>query len=517
MKKMPDWLKRLVLIVLSVALLGGGIYGALLIARNSSGTVSVYPVQDFITEYADDQAETQGVVTTDKIQSVYVSSTQKVTKIYVHEGDVVRAGDPLMAFDTTLTDLELERKSIAVQKLQLELEEARKNLARVNNYRVYVPAAPAKPGEQPELTPLSLPFFRTGTGSKTSPYVYIWNDKCTYDTAFVDSILPGLPEGFDPENDTLPSVWAVFEVRESDALEGSVERSWLMNFRRTAEGGVEFNIQEAAGNYDGSQYEQTDAPGETTDNTPAYSYEELMTMRREAQNKITQLELELERAKLDLETLQFEKNNGVVLSKIDGVVKTVRDPAQALAEQMPVILVSGGGGYYVTGALSEVELETIHVGDIVTVTSWQTYSQVDAEIVSISEFPVKEGSGYSHWSQGNTNSSLYPFTVYLSEDTPVREGEYVNITYNPFGSSASGMFLNNMFIRREGGQSFVFVRDGSGKLEKREIVTGRSLWGSYTQILGGLGREEYVAFPYGRSIREGAKTAVASSEALYNY
>ena len=43
--------------------------------------------------------------------------------------------------------------------------------------------------------------------------------------------------------------------------------------------------------------------------------------------------------------------------------------------------------------MSETELATLHVGDTVTVMSWQTYSQTEAEIVSISEYPVGENSG----------------------------------------------------------------------------------------------------------------------------
>lgn len=107
--------------------------------------------------------------------------------------------------------------------------------------------------------------------------------------------------------------------------------------------------------------------------------------------------------------------------------------------------------------------------------------------------------------------------MYLDEDTPVREGEYVNITYNPFGSSASGIYLQNMFILREGGGSFVYVRDESGKLEKRAVSTGRSLWGSYTQINGGLTGKEYIAFPYGNRIRAGAKTEISDIASFYNY
>ena len=99
----------------------------------------------------------------------------------------------------------------------------------------------------------------------------------------------------------------------------------------------------------------------------------------------------------------------------------------------------------------------------------------------------------------------------------MREGEYVNITYNPFGSSASGVYLQNMFILREGGGSFVYVRDANGKLEKRAVSTGRSLWGSYTQINGGLTGEEYIAFPYGNNIRAGAKTEISDVASFYNY
>ena len=80
-------------------------------------------------------------------------------------------------------------------------------------------------------------------------------------------------------------------------------------------------------------------------------------------------ELDLKKARLEYETLEFEINNGVVYSKIDGVVKTIRSPDQAREEQLPAVLISGGGGYYVTGAMSETELETLRVGDTVTVMS----------------------------------------------------------------------------------------------------------------------------------------------------
>ena len=501
---------------LVTALIGGGVYGILLLVRGSGGKVKVYPIMEFCTNYADDQAETQGLVKPDKMQSIYVSETQKITKYFVREGDTVKVGDPILSYDTTLTDLQLERARISVQKLEIALDEANANLVKVNNYRLYVPQPDPIPDEEPDtppLTPVDVPYFRGGDGTKDSPFFYIWSDDCAYDSAFIDSLLKKAGGS---------TAYVVFEVHDGDSPDGDILRSWGMVFVRQSDGTVAFKVDEAYGRFDDGTAPDDggdiDDGGNTyIDTTPSYTYNELIAMRREAQEKIYQTELDLKKARLEYETLEFEINNGVVYSKIDGVVKTIRSPDQAREEQLPAVLISGGGGYYVTGAMSETELQTLHVGDTVTVMSWQTYSQTEAEIVSISEYPVGENSGYYHWSQGNNNASLYPFTVYLDEDTPVREGEYVNITYNPFGSSASGVYLQNMFILREGGGSFVYVRDANGKLEKRAVSTGRSLWGSYTQINGGLTGEEYIAFPYGNNIRAGAKTEISDVASFYNY
>lgn len=512
---LPDWLRRTIAAVLIAALLGGGVYGVLLLVRGSSGRVKVYPIMDFCTNYADDQAETQGLVKPDKMQSIYVSETQKITKYYVHEGDTVKVGDPILSYDTTLTDLQLERARISVQKLELELDEANADLVRVNNYRLYVPQPDPLPEEEPDasLTPVEVPYFRGGSGTRESPFFYVWSDECAFDTAFIDDLLTKAGGS---------TAYVVFEIHEGSSPDGDILRSWGMVFVRQSDGTVAFKVDEAYGRFqDGSLPEEDDengADGEVyIDTTPSYTYNELIALRREAQERIYQTELDLKKAQLEYETLEFEVNNGVVYSKIDGVVKTIRSPDQAREEQLPAVLISGGGGYYVTGAMSETELAALHVGDTVTVMSWQTYSQTEAEIVSISEYPVEEDGNYYHWSQGNSNASLYPFTVYLDEDTPVREGEYVNITYNPFGGSASGMYLENMFILREGGGSYVYVAGADGRLEKRAVSTGRSLWGSYTQITDGLTGEEYIAFPYGRNIRSGAKTEVSDTSSLYNY
>ena len=46
--------------------------------------------------------------------------------------------------------------------------------------------------------------------------------------------------------------------------------------------------------------------------------------------------------------------------------------------------------------------------------------------------------------------------------------------------------------------------------------TGRNLWGSYIEILGGLTEDDYIAFPYGRQTVDGAKTRIADTDELYS-
>ncbi len=65
----------------------------------------------------------------------------------------------------------------------------------------------------------------------------------------------------------------------------------------------------------------------------------------------------------------------MVYSKDRRRSETIRSPDQAREEQPRQCSFPAAAGYYVTGAMSETELQTLHVGDTVTVMSWQTYSR----------------------------------------------------------------------------------------------------------------------------------------------
>ena len=107
--------------------------------------------------------------------------------------------------------------------------------------------------------------------------------------------------------------------------------------------------------------------------------------------------------------------------------------------------------------------------------------------------------------------SKYPFTVRVGEDAGLREGYYVSISFSTGGApaeddeeAANAMFMERAFVRTEGARSYVYAANGD-RLEKRYVTTGSGdSWS--VEITSGLDPEnDYVAFPYGRAVKEGAK------------
>ena len=583
---MNKTMKRVLLIVGGVAVAGGVVWGILTLARNARrGNVDVYAVSDFsMTNYWGDTSQTSGMVSTDQMQKIFLSDTQKVKQVYVKEGQTVRKGDKLLSYDTTLTALDIERAQINYERQQLQQETAKKELERlllaqnqeelqkqIEELQTKIDELIGKNQEQwYDENSVLIPSVTTvegkaaalqGDGSKEEPLYFNWN---TEDSLSEENLIKLLP--VDAEE-----AYVVLVIRKDNRSQHQPVAYITLRLELESVSPITpepdssgTGTQSGTGADTGS--EPADGPdtetgegGQTTDtpvtseqklnyyyeNLPgiewqdpevttdeirelqkeleelqklleeSYPKEELIKMIRDKNKEIAQLDTSIKLAKVNLEKVKKEVGSDTVYSELEGTVKAVRDPNSGdFTGSEAVVEVSGGGGYYIDGALSELELGTVSVGGTVQVNSWMTGASCEGEIVEISDYPTDNANS---WSDGNSNVSYYPFKVFVSEEANLQEGDWVEMSYqNTAGDDGNTMYLESMFIRSENGKSYVMARGENGKLEKRWVQTGRNLWGSYTQIRGGLTVDDFVAFPYGRNAVEGAGTTEATPDKLYN-
>lgn len=562
--RMSKKLKKGIIAAACVVGVCGAVWGGLTIARNAQrGDVNVYAVNECaMTDYWGDTSNTSGMVTTDKLQKIYISQSQTVKKVWVKEGDSVKKGTALVSYDSTLTQATVERakidydrqtENLEVMKNELELLKKAKNketleaektkleaelqaeISRLDGAGGYDPEKAVEPG-------LVTPMAEGSGNSKDKPIYYYW----LTDEPLSDKVLQNLLHGTEinratPMDKTLTvSTYLVLVSRDKDKMGGMPTSRGLLITETFTPDSTEQPVEGApiSGTVSIS-FRFCDLP-EYIDPERTYDsdkYKELTRKIAQIQElldaSMTQLEINkailekaqavkeqevnLKVAKLKLDKKLAELGDGNVYAEFDGTVKAVRDPDEAYNNSEAVVELSGGGGYYVTGTLSEMDLGSVQVGDSVSISSWMTGAACEGTIVSIDDYPTSNGN---NWGDGNSNVSYYPFKVFVTEDANLQPNDYVDIQYQKDTSaeeSGSSLYLQSMFIRTDNGKSYVMARGEDGRLEQRWVQTGRDLWGSYTQIRGGLTIDDYVAFPYGRDVVEGAHTQEATTDQLYNY
>lgn len=610
--------KKIIITVTAVVLvvaIGLGVWFG--VSRGRSEPVKVFAFNSVgMTEYWGDSQESYGPVSTDKIQTVFLSSTQTVTEMKVAQGDEVKKGDVLMTFDTTLSDLQLERKRLEVEKLKLDLETAQKKLKDIQNMKPMSIVSPDDFDNSDEDSDdegdlekdYELSYDHAYDGSKPSKALICWLRVTTGDekvrmTPTVDDALleeaRQQAEKFQNENQpdpTEPSTEPTTESTTESTTEPATEpptqpgtepptqpstepptqpstEASTPSSEETSEGeGGEHSSASAAENPDekptitvnsyymvikategnkrmgarvvwqgmyirkvgsGFTFQFFDATGvpdhmatdpDDPDNTDptdpdmpdpgsGYTAAQLAQMRAEQEKTIKETKFKIKMAEADYKIMQTEMSDGNIYAEFDGKVVSVLSEDEAKTQNQPVIKVSGGGGFYIQGSVSELEKDKMQIGQEVTVNDWNTGMTYTGKIVSMGDFPTNSDG----WNgSGNPNVSYYPFTVFVDETADLQAGMYVSIQYSS-AESENGIYLENPFIRTENGQSYVYVQGAGGKLEKRFVTTGKALWGSYTEIRSGLTVDDLIAFPYGKNLKEGAPTVESDVSDLYSY
>ena len=625
MKKRKLWIP-----ITAAAVAAAAIAAALLAPRFlQPEPVPVYAVNMVgYTDYYTGTSESYGMVTTDRVQTAFVSDTQTITEILVYEGQQVKKGDVLYTYDTTLSDLALERKDLAVQQLEVTLKTAQEELKALKNmkpivYKEDTATNRSKYAKSPSDKGKLGTVYSTGTTGliKSSP-LYYWIEHSSGVTSA--QISPDLIEYLfgQSKNPNATTIYVVFQSVKGNQTNTEYDQQYGVCFTRTykevpveteptetdppetdppeteppetdppvteppeteppvteppiteppvteppeteppvteppetetpgtqepapedpgagepTEPGEEAPAASAAVHTlaNPSQSTQTAAKPQTEkefagyaisffepssvdkDNSSidwnsGYTSAELAALRTEKQAEITQLQFDIKMGKAELKIMKQEADSGQVLAQFDGAVTGITDPLVAAEQDTPLMKVIGGGGYYVEGTVSELELSRVALGQTITVNSWDTGAVLEGTVVEVGTYPSAD-AGY-----GDTSVSYYPYKVFIDQTADLMEGSYVSLTIPSEASETGTLYVQNAFLRKDGSRTYVYVRSGEGLLEQRYLEVGVSQDGYMTPVYGGLEETDFIAFPYGSDLKDGVPTYEGTMDELYGY
>ncbi|MBR0410429.1 MAG: hypothetical protein IJI25_05410 [Eubacterium sp.] len=281
---------------------------------------------------------------------------------------------------------------------------------------------------------------------------------------------------------------------------GSKKGSYLVKVKKSSSSGGSSNGSS------GSSGTGNDASG--NDDITSYTAEELKEAIAEKEKDIADAKQELNEAMINYKEAKKVVDDAIVRATITGKV-TLAYTAEEAPTDSPVVIVRADDGVYVKTSVSELNLDTVKVGGILRVTSYQTNESYEAEIKEIADYP--SGSDAMDVS-GNPNSSSYAVTAYIADVGDLNIGEQVEITYDSqtMGTSTGDViYLPLAYVVTEGQRSYVYKADKEGRLKKSYVKTGRTISGQFVEITEGLTLDDKVAFAYDKKLREGAKTKIS--------
>lgn len=503
--------KNLKKIVISLIIIAAIIVAAVIGVshQRNSRTAQVTSVSNLSDSFWGDEVYSSGQISNDQSQSVYLGENDTIKEVFVEEGQEVEIGDKLLEYDTTVSELNYNMKVLEAEKLANQISIAENELKKLKNTKPVSVASPQS--EEPDNTP-SVP-EKTGNaynyvsesaapyndadadGSSASPYRYL----CAQDAYVTGEMLMKLAE---------EGTCAVFEVYAGNQVSGEPEYSWQVD-------GNQIPIPDAGTMWDiatRTQVYEEDLSEELPEvEEPAgYTRAELNDMISEKEQEIKELDLSKRKAELEVEKLKKENTDGIVYATVKGTVKNLQETDNLPTDGTPFMEVTGTEGLYVTGQISELLLGEVEPGQTVQVMAWESGINCEATITEISDYPASSVSGYGG---GNQNVSYYPYTAYIEDTSGLKNGEYVDLTMTVGGDeNGDTIYLQKAYVRTENGKPYVYKADENNRLVKQYVETGRTIYGYAVEIKSGLSMEDRVAFPYGKTAKEGIR--VTDSEEM---
>ena len=524
--------KKIIIIVVSIivviALVVGGIF-AYRWYQSENTTIEVQSVSDLNWGYGGNEMSSYGEVTNDLSQDVYLLDNQTVKEVLVTEGQTVSVGDPLISYDMTLSNLQLEMKQLDIDTDTSKLEAAQKELEKLKKTTPIpetstTPSTPAVPDtptvpDTPEVAEKTGDAYNyislnavpnKGSGTVNDPYVFL----CTPDCYVLGEYLNSLSE------DATNPKFVIFEIHQNNTFDGELITSWsisgangLPQMAEDSKWAVSTQSQIEDTMDDESVVTEPEVSTPEPEVPQGYTAKELAKLISDKEKEIRELDLSKRKAELELEEMKKIAENGTVTATVNGVVKKVGDKDNPPTDGSAFLTVSSSEGLYVKGALSELMLNDVSVGQNVYANSWESGMSFEATITEISTYPEENSNAWS--GDGNPNVSYYPYTAYIEDTDGLKNGESVELTMSSNEDSSNSIYLEKAYVRKEDGKSYVWKADKNDRLVKQYVVTGKTLWGQAVEIVSGLSLDDRIAFPYGKNVKEGVKVKESSGGTMY--
>ena len=125
--------KTIVITAASIGVLG---IGAWYLGQNlRSSQVDVYPVSDLSQSIWQSGASLDGTIASQVSQEVHLQEKQIVSAVHVQEGQEVKKGDPLLSYDMTLVNIDLEMEKLTRQQLEVKKKGLEQELEKLKKIR----------------------------------------------------------------------------------------------------------------------------------------------------------------------------------------------------------------------------------------------------------------------------------------------------------------------------------------------------------------------------------------------
>ena len=251
---------------------------------------------------------------------------------------------------------------------------------------------------------------------------------------------------------------------------------------------------------------------------------ELEKERKAASSKL-EYTLQIQSTQLDLKEAQINLRakedsvkqaeemlqNATVLSPVTGRVQSVSENGtDNYGNPKPYITIQKTGAYRIKGTIGELQRSAVMEGTAMQVLSRTDENQFWRGTVTLVDYenPTQGNNNNMYYGAAvneMTSSSKYPFYVELESTEGLLLGQHVYLQLDMGDVVQPELTLSSAFVcYEEDGSTYVWA-ESKGKLEKRPVTFGAYIMetDSY-EILGGLTKEDYIAFPDVEFCVEGA-------------